>query len=216
MPQGPEQLLNFIQNEDRPAYLPLPNYDKIKCRMEKKDLEIERFPVEKKQIRYEEPPELIFFDVDEDAEEADFIRVDDLFASEAEPLQKLTGSLSFTLFPAVPGVIIDSRMARSIHKNLILTSIRLDKPLEKVRIRPVFAQWQIEVLDDEEPESLIREFRADLEEFVHAAKKLSENERFWSDNCFVSPVDKEISDETIMRLAGIYQNAGSITEVRQK
>ena len=41
--------------------------------------EIERFPAEKRQIRFEEPPELIFFDVDETEEEAEFISVDDLF-----------------------------------------------------------------------------------------------------------------------------------------
>lgn len=63
------------------------------------DRDFEKFPVEKKQIRCEEPPELIFIDVDEDQDEADFIRVDDLFSSEDTSEQKMNGKVIFTLFP---------------------------------------------------------------------------------------------------------------------
>ena len=54
--------------------------------------EFEQFPAEKKEIRNNEPPELIFFDADGYPEEAEFIRVDDLFREEAGAAGKLTGS----------------------------------------------------------------------------------------------------------------------------
>ena len=65
----------------------------------KNDDESELFPVEKKEIRYDEPPELIFFDADGYPEEAEFSRVDDLFREEAGSAEKLTGRLSFTFIP---------------------------------------------------------------------------------------------------------------------
>ena len=47
------------------------------------DRGIEQFPAEKKELPSNEPPELIFFDTDGYPEEAEFIRVDDLFREEA-------------------------------------------------------------------------------------------------------------------------------------
>lgn len=169
------------------------------------DREFEKFPVVKRQIRFEEPPEMIFFDVDEESEEAEFIRVDDLFAEEPEAAAKLTGRLSFTLFPRKFGKIIDSRLSKMIHRTMILTGFRLERPVEKIRIRPVFAQWQIDLLENDEPEYIVREFRADLEELLLSKENNSQIESFWSDNCFVSPIDKEIPDETIIRVAKMYQ-----------
>ena len=169
------------------------------------DRDFERFPVEKKQIRFEEPPEMFFFDVDEDVEEAAFIRVDDLFADDPEIASKLTGKLTFTLFPRRSEDLVDSRMSRLIHRTMILTGIRVERPLEKIRIRPVFVQWQIELFDNDEPEQLAKDFRAGLEELIHEQKRISQENRFWSDNCFVSPADQEIPDETIIRVAKKYQ-----------
>ncbi|MBQ4511466.1 MAG: hypothetical protein II969_00630 [Anaerolineaceae bacterium] len=166
---------------------------------------IEKFPVEKRQIRYEEPPELIFFDVDEDQEEADFIRVDDLFSSEDASAQKLTGKVTFTLFPQKDEDIIDSRLSRMIRRTLILSGLRLEHPTDSLRIRPKFAQWTIELGDTDEAEQLIREFRADMEEQTHSMKKIPAEERYWSDNCFVCPADKNLSDDTIIRAADHYR-----------
>lgn len=170
------------------------------------DREFERFPVEKRRIRFEEPPEMIFFDVDEESEEAEFIRVDDLFTEEPETAAKLTGKLSFTLFPRKSGEIIESRLSRLIHRTMVLTGLRLERQVEKIRIRPTFAQWQIDLPESDEPEQIVREFRADLEELLHSKENDSQIETFWSDNCFVSPIDKEIPDETIIRVAKIYQD----------
>lgn len=175
---------------------------------ETKDTEFEKFPVQKTQIRFEEPPALIFFDVDEDQEEAEFIRVDDLFAAESEPEQKLPGVFSATLFPARSGRIIDSKLSREIRRTLAISAIRLQHPLEKVRIRPAFAQWHFEILENDEPEYLIREFRADLEEQIHSWMHIPGSERYWSNTCFISPIDKEIPDEAIIRLAAEYRENG--------
>lgn len=166
---------------------------------------IEKFPVEKRQIRYEEPPELIFFDVDEEQEEADFIRVDDLFATEIEPEQILIGKVVLTLFPNKDEDIIDSRFARLIQRSLILSGIRLQHLAGHIRVRPKFAQWQIELETADEVEPLIREFRTDLEDQTHSMKKIPAEERFWSVNCFVCPVHKYISDDIIIRAAAHYR-----------
>ncbi len=180
--------------------------------MKNTDREFEQFPVVKRQIRYEEPPEMIFFDVDEESEEAEFIRVDDLFTEEPEAAAKLTGRLTFTLFPRKSGKIIESRLSRLIHRTMVLTGLRLERQVEKIRVRPTFAQWQIDLLESDEPEQIVREFRTDLEELIHSKENDSQIEAFWSDNCFVSPIDKEIPDETIIRVAKMYQdNQESVT-----
>lgn len=173
------------------------------------DQDIEQFPVVKRQIRYEEPPDLIFFDVDEDTEEADFIRVDDLFADEQEGYQKLSGQLSFTLFPRRQGELIGSALSKKIHRSMIFSALRLEHPLEKVRIRPNFAQWQVNLSAEDDAERIAREFRDDLEDLLRNVKKLKGDERFWSDNCFVSPIEREIPDEMIIRVAFSYQEQGA-------
>ena len=171
------------------------------------DREFEVFSVKKRQIRYEEPPELIFFDVDEDTEEAEFIRVDDLFSGETESGSRLSGRLSFTLFPQKFGELIDSRLSRLIRRTLFLSAFRLQHPAALVRVRPGFAQWQMDLADNEEPELFAREFRADLEAQLHSLKKLQPEERYWSSNCFIYSADKEISDDKINRMAAAYQTS---------
>ena len=64
--------------------------------------EFERFPIEKQSVRADEPPDLFFFDVDDVSEEADFIRVDDLFRLEGDGGSKLSGPVLFTLFRGSP------------------------------------------------------------------------------------------------------------------
>ncbi len=90
---------------------------------------MKNFRSKKKQIPCEEPPELIFFDVDEDQDEADFIRVDDLFSSEDTSEQKMTGKIIFTLFPQRDNEIIDSRLSRMIRRTLVLSGLRLEHPI---------------------------------------------------------------------------------------
>ncbi len=160
------------------------------------DHEFERFPVEKKQIRREEPPELIFFDVDEYSEEADFIRVDDLFRQEAA----LTGWLSFTFIPKRRDDLISSQMSGAIKRCLLLNAVRIEREIEKIRIRPQFVQFRIELQDSDSAEETAREFRDDLEAFVYTYRKDQNNARFWSANCFVSTADRDFSDETILQL----------------
>ena len=169
------------------------------------DRGIEQFPVEKKQIRFEEPPELIFFDVDEESEEAEFIRVDDLFAMEPETGLSLTGLMAFTLFPRKKENVLSSHMSRLLQRTLILSAAHFEKTLEKVRVRPQFLQWQIELTDVDKAEEIAGEFRDALEAQVQTNRKGPDTEPFWSPNCFVCPVDKEFSDEMIVKIAEKYQ-----------
>lgn len=167
--------------------------------------EIERFPAEKRQIRFEEPPELIFFDVDEEQEEADFISVDDLFRITEEEAKSRCQTVRFTLFPDKKGQYIDSRLSRVIHRTLALSSLQLEKPLEKVRVRPAFIQWQLELGEEEETEPVAREFRTDLELQIHNYKDLDEGERFWAVSCLICPADTEITDDALNRIIPRYQ-----------
>ena len=169
------------------------------------DQEIEQFPAEKRRICYEEPPELIFFDVDGETEEADFIRVDDLFTMDKQNQTPLSGHLTFTLFPQISGKLIDSRSSRLIHRSLVLTALRLQHPLEKVRVRPRFVQWQIELNEKDKADELAREFRDDMEDQILSIQLSDKIERFWSNNFFVCPIEKEIPDETIIKIAADYQ-----------
>ena len=147
---------------------------------------IEQFPAEKKHISFEEPPELIFFDVDEYSEEADFIRVDDLFREEAGTAERLTGRLTFTFIPKNSEDLISSRMAKQIQRCLLLSAVRLERPLDKVRIRPKFVQFQTELGSDDPAEEIAREFRDDLEDTIRFSHTDQNEDRFWSANCFVS------------------------------
>lgn len=172
----------------------------------KNDDESELFPVEKKEIRYDEPPELIFFDADGYPEEAEFIRVDDLFREEAGSAGKLTGRISFTFIPKKSEDLIGSRMSRLIQRCLMLSAVRLERPLEKVRIRPKFVQFRTELDTPDSAAEIAREFRDDLEDTVRYSRKDQSEERFWSANCFVSPVELELSDEMIIQAASSFRN----------
>ena len=167
---------------------------------------IEQFPAEKRHISFEEPPELIFFDADEYSEEADFIRVDDLFREEAGTAEKLTGRLIFTFVPKKSENLISSRMARQIQRCLLLSAVRLERPMDKVRIRPKFVQFQTELGSDDPAEKIAREFRDDLEDVIRSSHSDQNKERFWSANCFVSPADAEFSDEFIVQAVSAGRN----------
>ena len=173
------------------------------------DRGIEQFPAEKKELQSNEPPELIFFDTDGYPEEAEFIRVDDLFREEAGSAEKLTGRLSFTFIPKKDEDLIGSRMARLIQRCLLLCAVRLERPLEKVRIRPKFVQFRTELDTPDSAEKIAREFRDDLEDTVRFSRKDQSEERFWSANCFVSPVELELSDEMIIQAASSFRNQES-------
>ena len=161
--------------------------------------EFERFPIEKQSVRADEPPDLIFFDVDDVSEEADFIRVDDLFRLEGDGGSKLSGHVLFTLFPRQSG--------------RFLSGIRLEKPAEKIRIRPGFAQWQMDLNETDDPEQLMREYRADLEAQAGMLLGCEGNRRFWADSCFICPENDRITDEMISRLAARYQEPSSGEEL---
>ena len=118
----------------------------------------------------------------------------------------MTGKVIFTLFPQRDNEIIDSRLSRMIRRTLVLSGLRLEHPTDSLRIRPKFAQWTIELGGADDAEQIIREFRADLEEQTHSMKKIPPQERYWSDNCFVCPADKNLSDDIIIRAAGHYRN----------
>lgn len=171
--------------------------------------DIEKFSIEKQSIRAEEPPELIFFDVDDVSEEADFIRVDDLFRMEEEAAGKVAGPVWFTLFPRQSGQLLTVRLSRILRRTLYLSGIRLEKPAEKIRIRPGFAQWQLDLGDADDPKGLMREFRADLEAQAGMLLGYDGEKRFWADSCFICPENDRITDEVISRMAARYQEPSS-------
>lgn len=167
--------------------------------------EFDKFPIEKQTVRAEEPPELIFFDVDDVSEEADFIRVDDLFRMEGADVPKLSGHVLFTLFPRQSGQYLNGSLSRILHKTLIMSGLRLEKPAEKIRIRPRFAQWQVDLNETDDAEGLMREFRTDLEAQAGTLLGYDGKNRFWADSCFICPENDRITDEMISRMAVRYQ-----------
>ena len=175
--------------------------------------EFERFPIEKQSVRADEPPDLIFFDVDDVSEEADFIRVDDLFRLEGDGGSKLSGHVLFTLFPRQSGRFLTDRLSRILRKTLIMSGIRLEKPAEKIRIRPGFAQWQMDLNETDDPEQQMREYRADQEAQAGMLLGCEGNRRFWADSCFICPENDRITDEMISRLAARYQEPSSGEEL---
>lgn len=146
---------------------------------------------------YDEMPDLIFFDPDDYAEEADFIRVDDLFRETGDEMR---GPLLFTLFPQKSGRYLSARLSRLFRRTLLLTGMRIEKPAEKIRIRPLFVQWRIETGPEDDAAELVRAFRADLEAQADLFLDLREDEPFWSGSCFVCPERDRITDDMISRL----------------
>ena len=175
--------------------------------------EFDRFPIEKKSVQAEELPDLIFFDVDDVSEEADFIRVDDLFRLSGEASAVLTGPVWFTLFPRQSGRYLTDRLSRIFRRTLILSGLRLEKPAEKIRIRPGFAQWQIDLKEADEPEKLVKEFRDDLEMQAGNLLDYEGKQHFWADSCFICPENDRITDEMISRMAARYQEPPSGEEL---
>ena len=167
------------------------------------DAAFERFPVEKQRIRSEDPAELIFFDVDDEGEEAEFIRVNDLFRLETDP--GLGGSFFLTLFPRNPERVISGRISRLIRRTLYLSAAGLQCNISKVRVRPHFVQWLTEPGETNDPELLTREFRADLEFQMSSVTGLAQGEQFWSESCFMWFTDSQINDEKIDGMIELYR-----------
>ena len=117
----------------------------------------------KEQIPADNLPELIFFEPDDTPEEADFIRVDDLFRLEPDAAADLRGPFTFVLFPRKAGWFIGSRMALLIRRTLILCSVRDEFPIERIRVRPMFVQWQSDPGENGQTEAIVREIRTELE-----------------------------------------------------
>ncbi len=168
------------------------------------DAVIERFSAEKQQIRFEDPPELIFFDVDEDSNEADFIRVDDLFRD--GDAGETCSPFCLTLFPRCSGHILSGRISRVIRRTLYLSALRLNCTVSVIRVRPNFVQMLAEPGDGDTAETLAREFRADLELQMSNLCGLPEGLRFWSDNCFIWMADTQIGDEKINSMISLYRD----------
>ncbi len=153
----------------------------------------------------EDAPELIFFDTDELPEEADFIRVDDLFRMEGDPGSSLKGPFSFVLFPRKAGQFIGSRLALLIRRAMILYAARAESSMERIRVRPMFAQWQSELNTTDRPEAVVREIRNELETQASLLRDAEGGGRFWAGSCFVYPAENEFSDSDLNRLIGMYQ-----------
>ena len=146
---------------------------------------------------YDEMPDLIFFDPDDCAEEADFIRVDDLFREAGDAMR---GPLLFTLFPRKAGRFLSARLSRLFRRTLLLTGMRIEKPAEMIRIRPMFVQWRIETGPEDDAAELVRAFRSDLEAQADLFLDLREDEPFWAVSCFVCPENDRITDDMICTL----------------
>ncbi len=165
--------------------------------------EIERFPAEKRQVRLEEPPELIFFDVDGESEEADFIRVDDLFRSD---VAIGPGDAVFmTLFPRSAEWILSGRISRVIRRTLFLSAAQLQCSVSGIRVRPHFVQWKAEPDEPVAPEFLARGFRTDLELQMNNLRGAKDGECFWSDNCFIWTAETMINDDKMNSMIELYR-----------
>lgn len=159
----------------------------------------------------EDLPELIFFEPDEVGEEAEFIRVDDLFRREAP--SALFGPVLFTLFPRRAGAFISARLSRLFRRTLVLTGMRMEKETERIRIRPTFVQWRTELSPEDDAGKIAGEFRADLEAQAGLFQNLRDGERFWADSCFVCPENERLTDEIINRMAAGLQEPASGEEL---
>jgi hypothetical protein len=160
----------------------------------------EGFPGAGQYTGNEEFPEMFFFDVDDEAEEAEFIRLDELLEKEGEIPRPLSGLVSFTFFPQKQGTYIDARFSRLLRRTLILSATGMGLTLEKIRVRPLFVQWQTVISENDAPEKIAREIRADLETQTKAVLSLDESDHFWSADCFAAPADAKINDDEMIRL----------------
>ena len=160
---------------------------------------------EKEQFPADDLPELIFFEPDDTPEEAEFIRVDDLFRLEPEAAEEDRGPFTFVLFPRRAGWFIGSKLALLIRRMMILRSLREDSPMEKIRVRPMFVQWQSDPGEDGQPEAIVREIRTELETQTALLRDTEEDAPFWAGSCFVYRAENEMSDSDLNRLIGSYQ-----------
>lgn len=155
---------------------------------------IELFPVKKTQVKFCAPPEMIFFEPEEAVpDEADFIRLDDLFRIEGvsisqtaqkdpasdkvspEQMEKpvtqqepstLNGPVTFMLIPRFRYQYVDAALSRIIRHSLIKRARTESKTLIFTRVRPLFIQWQLEITEGEDALRLMKAFRNDLDEEI--------------------------------------------------
>ena len=165
--------------------------------------DIEPFPAVKQRMKPDDLSDMIFFDVDEESEEADFIRVDDLFRLEGT--SETAGPFFLTMFPKGADRIISEKTSRLIRRSLYLSAVRLGCSVSKVRVRPRFIQWFTEPAGDDDPEKLAREFRADLEFQMNNLCGLKNGERFWAGSCFMWSADSRVDDEKIRDMIELYR-----------
>ena len=181
-------------------------------------MKIEKFPTEKKQITFDEPPEMIFFDLDEDPEyepgEAQFIRVDDLLqippeSSEEETPEprKLTGRICFTLIPRRRCCFIDSRISPVIHRSIAMTALELNQDLLLTRVRPMFLQWELNLGEADDPLKIIGQYRRNLENEMrpYLMYEAHSDEFFWADECLIRPAGESLSVNQMVRFINTYQ-----------
>ncbi len=164
--------------------------------------EIEKFPIKKTAIRYEAEPEMFFFSPDEEAEEAEFIRVDDLFRLGEEAPGR---DIILTLFPARRFTFIRGAPAQAFKRTIALTALRLERPAEDIRVRPLFVQWRVELEPGDSPEQIAREIRADLEEQARVLLNINGERCFWSNACFIRPADRDITIAAVVKMIENYQ-----------
>ena len=160
---------------------------------------------ENERIPDDELPELIFFEPDEQPEEAEFIRVDDLFRSVTDSEAECRGPFTFVLFPRKAGGYIGSRLARLIRRTMILFSARAEYPMDRIRVRPMYVQWQSDPGETGEPEAIVREIRTELETQAALLQNAEGDPRFWSGSCFVYRAENDMTDYELNRLIGSYQ-----------
>ena len=165
------------------------------------DSGFEQISAEKEQLPDEELPEMFFFDVDEESEEAEFIRVDDLFRTDPDRASAPDGLMSFTFFPEKRDVFISSRLSRLLRRTLVLSASRTGILPERIRIRPLFVRVLSRMPDPDTPEKTALEIRNDLEMQARNVRKPGDTGRFWANSCLVSRADEEPDDDLITRLA---------------
>lgn len=165
--------------------------------------EIEKFPIKKTAVRYEKEPEMFFFAPDEEAEEAEFIRVDDLFGLEEEEAPKR--DIILTLFPARRFTFIKGAAAQAFKRTIALTALRLERPAQDIRVRPLFVQWRVSLEPGDSPEQIAREIRADLEGQARVLLNINADRCFWSNACFIRPADRDITIAAVVKMIENYQ-----------
>ena len=77
--------------------------------------------------------------------------------------------------------------------------------MEKIRVRPMFVQWQSDPGENGQTEAIVREIRTELETQMALLRDTEEDNPFWAGSCFVYRAENELSDNDLNRLTGSYQ-----------